>query len=256
MNNSIPNMSELLVLYMDGALEENEKKKLEQQLALDPSLREELENLRITREAVKYYGMNKKVGDIHQQMMKEMKPQATVRQINSNRRILRYSMAVAASIVIIFMAFYAYDLFTLSPEKVFADNYQSYELSTVRGSEQLTAIEKAYKDKNYHEVISLQQTTAQDDIQSNFLAGLSNLEMNIVENSILNFKKVMDLNKTNGTNLWQDQAEYYLALAYFKTGDYDMSLELFQKIKGDPEHLYHEKVTAKLLRQVKRLSRR
>jgi hypothetical protein len=256
MNNSTQDMSELLVRYLDGELEEDEKTNLEQKLATDNSLREELENLRISREAVKYYGLKEKVATVHQQMMKEMKPQATIRSINSTRRIFRYSIAVAASIVLVFLAFMAYDYFTLSSEKVFANNYQSYELTTFRGNEQLTAVEKAYKEKNYQEVISLQQTPAQNDIGSNFLAGMSNLELNNTENSILNFKKVIDLNKASGTNLWQDQAEFYLALAFLKNKDHDSSIELLQKIKDDPEHLYHEKVTARLLRQVNRLKRK
>ncbi len=147
----------------------------------------------------------------------------------------------------------AYDYFTLSSEKVFANNYQSYELTIFRNDEQLTEIERVYKEKNYKEVISFQQKTAQNDIQANFLAGVSNLELNNNENAILNFKKIIDLNKANGTNLLQDQAEYYLALAYLKNNDHSSSLELLQKIRDDNDHLYHKKVTAKLLRQVKRL---
>jgi tetratricopeptide (TPR) repeat protein len=189
-------------------------------------------------------------------MMKEMKPQATITPFNSTRRILRYRIAVAATIVLVFLTFMAYDYFTLSSEKVFANNYQSYELTTFRDDEQSTAIDKAYKGKNYQEVISLQQTTAQNDIEANFLAGMSNLELNNNENAILNLKKVIDLNKTNGTNLWQDQAEFYLALVFLKNKDHDSSIELLQKIKDDPEHLYHEKVTARLLRQVNRLKRK
>jgi anti-sigma factor RsiW len=54
MNNSTQDMSELLIRYLDGELEGDEKTILEHKLASDNSLRGELENVRMSREAVMY----------------------------------------------------------------------------------------------------------------------------------------------------------------------------------------------------------
>lgn len=254
MNNSTYNNSELLVRYLDGELEAEEKLRLEEQIAADKSLQEELENLKLAREAVRLYGLSQKISGIHQQMMEEMKPAAPVRQIGNARRILRYSAAVAASVLLVYIGVEGYNYVTLTPEKIFARNYQVYEMSTLRDEAPASAIEKAYREKNYRQVIALyEQLSPENDIESVFLAGMARLELNETEKAIELLQKVLSLNRAAGTALKKDAAEYYLALAYLKHRKYEASLDLLQKIKNDPQHLYHDKVTAKLLRQVNRL---
>jgi len=256
MDNSTPVMSELLVRYLDDELDKTEKEDLEQKIAADKSLQEELENLRLSREAIRYYGLKEKVSGMHRQMMKEMRKETPVKQISSTRSIIRFSIAVAASVLIIFLGFKAYDYFTLSSDRIFANNYQSYDLPTFRGKTEKNIFEKAYSEKNYNEVITLYQSANPEDIQANFLTGLSHLELNEYDKAIVNFKRVLELNRLANATLWQDQSEYYLALTYLKTKEYTSSIELLQKIYDDPEHTYHEKVTARLLRRVKRLERK
>ena len=53
-------MSELLTRYLDGELSETEKEMVEKQLAEKKELRDELENLQLARDAIKYYGLSRK----------------------------------------------------------------------------------------------------------------------------------------------------------------------------------------------------
>ena len=217
-------------------------------------VQEELENLRLSLGVINLYGLNQKVAGIHGQMMKEMKPSIPVSQKGSTRRIIRYSLAIAASLLIIFLGVEAYNSFTRTPERVFAGNFQHYELSNYRdNSNEPSTIEKVYQEKKFREVITLSQTQETDDAETNFLAALSYLELNENVNAIAGFRKVLALNQEYKTTKWKDQSEYYLALAYLKNKDIKQSLELFIKIKEEPDHIYHKKVTGKLLRQVKRL---
>lgn len=251
MDNSTHNTSELLVQYLDGALSGSEKDNLERQLQVDASLKAELENLQLAREAVRSYGLKQQVAAVHQQMMDEL--QAPVVKIGSTRRIVRFSMAVAASVLLVFLSITTYNFFTLSPNKLFADNYHSFELSTVRdGNAGETLIEKAYKEKNYKEVISL-ATKKQGLEEESFLSAMSYMELNNNAKAIEVFKQVLLLNPDVKSGLWKDEAEYYLALTYIRNKDYDLALELMNKIQDDPDHLYHKKITRKLIRKVKML---
>ena len=99
MDNSTPDMSEKLVLYLDGELAGVEKENLEQQLTADKVLQGQLDSLKSTREAVKLYGLQQKVSVIHHQMMKELQPR--IKKTGSAGKFFRYSIAVAAGLLLI-----------------------------------------------------------------------------------------------------------------------------------------------------------
>jgi tetratricopeptide (TPR) repeat protein len=253
MDNSTYNMSEKLVQYLDGELTGSEKESIQQQLAADKNLQQELESLIATREAIKLYGLQQKVSGIHQQMMQEM--QTPVKKMSSTRRILRYSIAAAASVVLIVGGIVGYNFYNLSSNKVFASNYHSYELSTVRDgdSTQVSPVEKAYREKDYKKTVDLISQQSLLTVKETFLAGMSYMELDNGAKAIDEFKKVIARNENAKSNLFKDEAEYYLALTYIRNRDYDFALDMLRNIKENPGHLYHEKVTGKLVRQVKML---
>jgi predicted negative regulator of RcsB-dependent stress response len=205
------------------------------------------------REAVKMFGLQQKVSGIHQQMMQEI--QTPVRKISSTRRIIRYSIAVAASVVLIVGSIIGYNFYTLSSGKVFASNYQSYELSTVRdgGNQELTPVETAYRGSDYKKVTELYATGNTNSVKETFLAAMSYVELGNSTKAIDELKKVIADNETAKTSLFKDEAEYYLALTCIRNRDYDFALEQLRNIIDNPEHLYYKKVTTKLIRQVKML---
>lgn len=252
MDNSTPNMTTLLIDHIDGVLPAAEKQQLEKQLAADSIIKDEWENLLGTTEAVKLYGLQQKIGTIHGEMMTEL--QTPVKTISPVRRIVRYSVAVAASVLLIVLGITGYNFYKLSPDKVFTDNYSFYELSNTRGTgSAITSAEKAYQEKNYKEVISIHDQGSETGQQTEFLAGLSALELDNNSKAITCFKEVMETNRQASNKLLEDEAEYYLSLSYVRNRDYDYALELMKKIQDDPGHLYNEKITGKLIRQVKLL---
>src|SRR5688572_9152965 len=101
-----------------------------------------------------------------------------VKNIRNVRRIIRYAIAVAASILLIFFVIEGYKFYTLSPEKLYAENYAAYELTTTRGINDSTEskIEKAYREKNYAEVIDLNKNSVLS-IKDVFLTGMAYLEI-------------------------------------------------------------------------------
>jgi hypothetical protein len=77
------------------------------------------------------------------------------------------------------------------------------------------------------------------------------MELKNIPKAIDGYKKVISLNETANTTIFKDESEYYLSLALVQYKDYKAALPLMQKINKDPNHLYHEKISSKLIRKVK-----
>lgn len=252
MDNFTPGMTEKLILYLEDALSAADKIELQKQLAADAALQEELDSLRNSREAVKLYGLQQRVEKVHGEMMEELAPSVT--KINTRKNTFRYVLAVAASLVLIIVGYLAYSFFTLSPDKVFSSNYKTFSLVTVRdGNDTETAAEKAYRAGNFKEVIRIHDDNEDHSAKAEFLCGAAALELKDNAKALTCFKEVLELNKISNIPILNDEAEYYLSLSYLQNQDYDLALEMLQKIRETPDHLYNEKVTVKLIRQVKLL---
>jgi predicted negative regulator of RcsB-dependent stress response len=241
-----------LMRYLDGELTTSEKIEFEKKLATDEFLHKELDDLLLAKEAVKQYGLKEKVMGIHQQMMKELRTATPVRPISDARRIIRYTVAVAASVLLIFIVIEGYKFYTLSPEKLYAENYTPYELTTARdGSDTASAIEQAFKEKNYSQVINLNRLAVLS-VRDVFLTGMAYLETKDYSRAVRSFQIVISDIKDDKTVL-KDVAEYYLALAYLQDRDYDQAIELMNAIHDNSSHLYKGKFSHKYINRVKRL---
>ncbi len=252
MDNSTPGMSEKLVEYLDGGLSGGDKQELEKQLAADAVLQQEYQNLLATRAAIKYHGLQQQVAGIHRQVMQ--KALSPVKPIASLKRKVKYSIAIAASILLLAGTYLVYNFYTLSPDKIFDSNYRAYELSTPRDNNQPeTPVEKAYRERDYAALIRSHDAGKDKTPGGEFLCGMAALELKANDKAISYFNKVISANLKASPKVLNDEAEYYLSLAYIRNEDYDYALELLRKIKEDPGHTYREKVTNKLIRQVRML---
>ncbi|HEY6502980.1 MAG TPA: tetratricopeptide repeat protein [Chitinophagaceae bacterium] len=252
MSNSTNDMSQKLLRYLDDELAGTERAELEKQLLADKALQEELEGLKLAREAVHSYGLQQEVAAVHQEMMKEFR--TPVIKISSSRRIIRFTMSVAAGLLIIFVGITVYNYYSLTPEKLFRNNYQSYELSTVRdgSAKDMSPVEKAYREKNYADVVAI-SFDRPFTIKEDLLRAMSYTELADNEKAITSYKEVIAKNEATGTNVLKEEAEYYLALTYIRHKEYNQALDLLTKIHNNSAHLYHGKVTNKLIRKVKKL---
>lgn len=253
MDNSTHNGPERLVQYLDGELQGNDKEKMEQQLAVDAFLKQQYDSLLLTRESVHYFGLKEKVAGLHSQMMKELA--TPVVKLKPASRMFRYVASVAAAILLVAGLFFAYTFFTLSSDKVYSANYKRFELSTTRdGGVGETASEKAYRAGNYKEVLRIHDADEDHTPKGEFLCGVAALELNDNGKAIKCFNEVLDANKSTVEKILNDEAEYYLSLSYIRNKEYNQALSLMNKIKDDKEHVYHERISGKLLRQVKMLT--
>jgi len=67
--------NEKIMNYLDGLMNADEKSDFESQLKQSPELQQQLADLQIAIEAVRQFGTKKRVGNLHREMIKELKPQ-------------------------------------------------------------------------------------------------------------------------------------------------------------------------------------
>jgi tetratricopeptide (TPR) repeat protein len=253
MDNSTPGMSDILIRYLDGELSGIEKEKLEQQMLSDQNIRQQYEQFVLARESVRQYGLQQKVAGIHQEMMEEL--EIPVNKISPVKRIIRFSMAAAAGVALLIAGIMLYNYSALTPEKVFAANYQSYELSTTRGenAQEVSTLEKAYREKKYAEVVTIVFDRPYS-IHENFLKAMAWMELGNTAKAIEQYKLVIRMADT--TNMLKEEAEFNLALAYIRGKQYPLAIRQLESIQKKPGHLFYKKVTPELIGQVKSLNKR
>jgi len=180
--------------------------------------------------------------------------EVNVERISKVKRIVRYSVAVAASVLLIIVCIAVYNFYQLSSDKLFAENYTAYELTTTVGKNDSTGskIEKAYRKKNYAEVIKLNASSVLT-VKDIFLTAMSFLETNDPSRAISNFQVVIADVKDDKNSTLKDTTEYYMALAYLKNNDYDQAIELMNAIHDNSSHLYSKKFNRKYINKIKRL---
>lgn len=251
MDNAASKISDQLVSYLDGVLTQADTETIEKRLAIDSAVLAEYESLLLTRAAIRHYGLKCEVAEVHKKMMKEI--QQTVKKRSKTRIIVRYTIA-AASLVLLISGYIAYKSSTLSSDKIFTSNYLTYQLSvTLDVNYTLTPVEKAFGKKNFTEVLRIHDAKEDKTTKAEFLTGVASLELKNNRKAIKCFNEVIEMNTGTTTPVLQDESEYYLALAYIKTKNYENALILLNKIDENEQHKYRNLISAKLINQVKKL---
>ncbi len=239
---------DLLIRYLDGQLPAGEKEELEARLVSDEALRQRLTSLRVAIQAVEQFGTMQTVQAVHTEMMKELKaPQKTT--VVSFGKTLRYTVAIAASLVILFMGVRFYQAAQLSPDKIYNESFVDFNVSSARGNESgLSETEKQYLQKQY-EAVTAGIRSLNLNAKDSLLIGLSYLQMGRIAQAIGFFQPLAFT-----ANDYQQDAEFYLALSYLKNRSYNKALPLMEKIKNDPAHLYHNQLSIDAVNKTKKLA--
>jgi tetratricopeptide (TPR) repeat protein len=245
MNDNFTN-SDLLIQYLDGELEGEDLIAIQAKVDADKELATELENLRLTKAAVKSYGLKKKIGTIHSEMMKEMSATATS-PIIGIKRILQYSTRVAAVFIIVLGVTVLYQYYSATPEKLFRNNYDPFNLHETRGAGSPSTLENPYKNGQPEIVMNIFKKITSPQPEDYFLNGNAALQLNKTSDAIQSFLALQEKNKITGTNAFEDDTEYYLALSYLNNHEPAKALPIFEKIHADESHPYHTKVSALFL---------
>jgi predicted negative regulator of RcsB-dependent stress response len=254
MDDKFHDKEKILAQYIDGELSPEAHLEVKNKLEKDIEWQEATEKLLMAMQSVRYFGMVQEVAAVHQQMMQEgslPKIESKIKTL-SIKRAIRITTAVAASLLLVFAGIKGYQFYQLSPDKVYNENFVSYQLPVTRGSndEKSFEIKEAYQAQNYKDVIKWGRKYKAKVVEESFLIGLSYLQSNDPFSAITSLQPIV---KTDTKALLKQDAEFYLALAYLKNKDYDKAIDLMQKIKADTSHPYHQQFSDKTISQVKML---
>ena len=173
----------------------------------------------------------------------------TAKKVSKLQRVVRYGVPVIASMLLVIVCVEVYSFYRLTPTRLFNEKYEAYKLTTIKDTIE-TSIGKAYREKKYADVISLNANSVLS-IKDIFLTGMAFLESDDLPRAISSYQVV--LADIQSDPPLKDAAEYYLALAYLKNNDYDLSIELMNAIRSNSRHLFTKKFTRKYIMRVKRL---
>jgi len=244
--------TELLIQYLDGELQGEDLEAVIKNLANDRSLREEFENLKLAREAMRSYGLKIKVGAIHGDMMRELKGNKTPRD-KVIKMIGQYGIRIAAVLIMLVGISFLYQYLTTSAEKLFSENYRPYIIHTMRGAPGNSGLSEKFKKGNMESVILEFKSLHSPQPEDFILAGIAFLENKQPEKAIETFQTLIQENARLKTDYFEDDAEYYLAMSYLNNQEPVKALTLFEKIKADSKNPYSSKVSEWFLLKLKRL---
>jgi TolA-binding protein len=239
--------NEKIMNYLDGLMNADEKSDFESQLKQSPELQQQLADLQIAIEAVRQFGTKERVGNLHREMIKELKPQKSSGKIISMNKGLRLALAVAAGALLILVGVQTFKYFGNTPGKLYNEAFVDYSLSAERGiKETTTKTEELYRKGEYSRVIN-SAGNLNLSARDSFLIAVSFLKNGDVPSAIKSF------NQISAVSPYYNDAEFYLSLAYLKNKNYRGALDLATKIHNDPNHPYHSNISDEWIEKLRKL---
>lgn len=241
-------MMELLIRFADGDVTAEEKTMAENLLQQNAAARERYNNILLAKEAVASAGLENKIKELHNKYypaITEANKAEDAKLVTMPRRKNIASLLRIAAIF--FMAVAGYGIFrysTTNSESFYNKNYITYSLPSVRGENvNDSKMDSLYRAGQYAEAAALYTTLQTPDTENHFIAGLCYLKTGNATAAVNAFEKLQAINANSAEKHFEQETEYYLALAYIKAGRVADAEKLFNKIKSDKQHLYYKKVS-------------
>ena len=242
-----PEQTNLMIDRLDESLSGNRTTGSEQPNE-SPEAAQEWQYLQIAVDAIRETGLYGQVSAVRSAWKQEGLHVAAAPAANQPtggivRSIYRkYSLRAAAIMLVLCSSAFLYKYLSISSQSLYDRYYSSYELNTSRGAGEEQPIVKAYDAKDWSTVLSLAPVAKNKDNQIDFLAGMADLELKRYDDAITHFEQIIAVNTHAGTDFYQDEAEYYLAISWLAHGKVNEAMPILEKIRANTHHQYHEKV--------------
>lgn len=238
-DNSTDDITEMLIRYMDKELSSDEIPAVEKLLQEDADTNERYQLLLAAKQAIRSQGLKRRVSNLQNEYLQN---NASIKQ--GKTKLIRLSFTktitrIAAVFILAIAGYGIYEYNTTSYESVFNNNFSNYDLPVNRSANTITSIDSLYNLAKYSAVIAALQTKPQKDQQDYFIEAQSYLHLNNTEKAIEDFKAVQNLNENSTEKYFEDETDYYLALAYIKSGNVEEGKNELNKIMSDKTHLYY-----------------
>lgn len=166
---------------------------------------------------------------------------------------LQWVLRIAAVFVVVLGISLTYLYVSNDGEQLYSELHNPYNVVVDRAetNQAGTKLVALYEAQNYQGVLDEYSRQPSKTTREQFFAGMAYSELQQFENAVPIFEGILANNKINGSRLYNDEAEYYLGLAYLKKGQYNKAYDLFSAIHNDNNHTYSTKVSQWLLIKLK-----
>lgn len=208
--------------------------------------------------ALQRYSLLQQVQNVHRQFSPQQngvtvyKPGMNPKVVNMNP--VKWFLRIAAAVILVAGIWFGYLYNSTTSTTLYAEIYQSYNVNTERANvEEITPhnMIQEFKEKNYTAVIETYRSLSLSNNREKFLAAIAYQETGNSPEAITLLNQVLQFNKQQKGRLYNDEAEFYLALNYLKTKKAKHAIPLFQKIYDDPDHTFHERIRKTTLKKMK-----
>jgi tetratricopeptide (TPR) repeat protein len=201
--------------------------------------------------------LRRQVGSVHRAFIAGNEAASAPSQAITHRPAklfsLRFTLRVAASILLLVSVGFIYLYSTTTTGNAYTELYQPYTINTDRGFADPVPHDmvREFQAGDYDKVIRSFEALGATNNREKFLAAFSYLEKGNTDQAIQHLRSILEYNQSTGTRLYQDEAEFYLALAYLKKGDSKEALAWLTLIQQDPAHTFHARVDSWTVRRLK-----
>ena len=249
----MPLDSTQLIDHLDAGLLGKAAPDTDRMIQEDPETAQEWQYLQSAVEAVREAGLYEQVGSVRAVWKAAQNSTTTSEQDTAPpeasspavvRSLYKNTLRAAACILVIAGGSAVFKYSTTSSGELYSKNYSSYSLTSNRSAGAQDAIEQAYQNGQWQEVLKAFDAAPQKNNKLYFLAGMADMELHQYDQAVEKFEQVLAANQQSGADYFQDEAEYYLAMSCLARNDVNEAIHLLEKIKANPKHLFHDKAAA------------
>lgn len=242
-NSTYDDIIEQLIRYADGELNADENATVDKMLQEDEVLKLRYENILAAKAAIRSKGLQQRVAAIHKEYIAEKNNQQTrqAKIIKPSFGTARILMRVAAMLLFVVVGYGVYQYSTTTTDSVFNNSYLKYELPVTRSENKFTQIDSLYSAGKYTAVVQLFESSVHKTPQDYFLAAQSYLQTGNANAAVTTFKTLQQINNTATEKYFLQETDYYLAIAYIKTGDISAAQKQLALIKANKQHMFYQK---------------
>jgi tetratricopeptide (TPR) repeat protein len=234
----LPSEEHLLIDHLDKNLSADESAQAEAMIRNDKSVAESWEYLKMAVEAVELSAIREQVMAVRRSVSAEPVAETPVSG-GVVRRMYKTVVRVAAVLILLLGVSIFYKYNTVSNTSVYQQYFTDYNLNTSRGASLPDAMDEAYRSQNWSGVIAAFNQASEKTNKSYFLAGMADMKMQKFSDAVSRFEYILATNAKSGGTYFQDEAEYYLALAYLMNRETAKAVSLLDKIGADSSQRYY-----------------
>jgi hypothetical protein len=227
---------QLLIDYLDGNLNEEENSEVAQSIQHDVNTASEVEYLKLAIETVRLNAIKDKVFSVRYSL-KETRINQPSAGHSLVRHLYKTSFRIAAIFLLLLASAILYKYISVTNQSVYKNQFVPYDLSNTRGADERNPESDAYNSKNWNLVVELNNAAPVKSNKSNFLAAMADMQLNHFSNAAELFQNI--LNNRTESNSYQEEAEYYCALAFLMEQKVSSATAILNKIKSDTSHRYY-----------------